>query len=42
MGKRNAKKKIGLGGILLHTLLTILTGGLWLIVLLIIFLRNNR
>jgi hypothetical protein len=41
MGART-KKKIGLGAILLHTILTLLTGGLWLIVLLIIFLRNNR
>lgn len=39
---RNTKKKIGLGAVILHTLLVIVTGGLWLIPLVIIYLRNNR
>lgn len=37
-----SKKKIGLGMIIFHTLLVLVTGGLWLIPLLIIYLRNNR
>lgn len=34
-------RKIGLGKILVHTLLTLLTGGFWLIVLVIWFLISN-
>lgn len=32
------KSKVGLGSILLHTILTVVTGGAWLIILLIWFL----
>lgn len=35
------KKKYGLGRLLLDVFLTVITGGAWLIVLLIIFLRRN-
>lgn len=35
-------KKRGWFGILMDVLLTIATGGLWLIVLLVKFLRNGR
>ncbi len=37
----SGKKKRGTLGILLDVILTILTGGLWLIWILIRFLRNN-
>lgn len=35
------KSKVGLGSILLHTILTIVTGGAWLIILLIWFLVSG-
>ncbi len=35
------KSKVGLGSILFHTLLTLITGGAWLIVLLIWFLISG-
>lgn len=35
------KKKYGFGRLLLDIFLTLITGGAWLIVILIIFLRNN-
>jgi hypothetical protein len=35
------KKKYGLGRLFLDVFLTVITGGAWLIVLLIIFLRRN-
>jgi hypothetical protein len=38
MGRR---KKAGTGMVLLHVILTVLTGGLWLIVLFIKFLMSN-
>jgi hypothetical protein len=38
MGRRN---KVGSGRVLLHVILTVLTGGLWLIVLFIKFLMSN-
>lgn len=40
MATRN-KKKIGLGAVIGHTFLVLITGGLWLIPLLIIFFRKN-
>ena len=39
MSKRN--KKYGFGNLLLDVILTLCTGGLWLIVILIKFLRSN-
>ncbi|MFF2316962.1 hypothetical protein ACFVTE_11890 [Arthrobacter sp. NPDC058097] len=35
------KKSYGFGKLLLDVILTLLTGGLWLIVILIKFLRSN-
>lgn len=39
--RRNTMKKKGGLGLFMDVLLTFLTGGLWLIVLFIRFLRNN-
>ncbi|WP_263428241.1 hypothetical protein [Arthrobacter sp. NicSoilB8] len=35
------KKSYGFGSLLLDVILTLLTGGLWLVVILIKFLRSN-
>lgn len=40
MAKNNNKKR-GTGGLILDVILTFATGGLWLIWILIRFLRNN-
>ncbi len=37
----NRKKKRGTGGLILDLILTLCTGGLWLIWILIRYLRNN-
>lgn len=36
-----ARKKTSMGAVLIHTILVLLTGGLWLIPLIIMFLRSN-
>lgn len=41
MKRKNGKKQRGLLGLLLDIILVILTDGLWLIWILIRFLRNN-
>lgn len=38
---KNTKKKRGTGGLILDLFLTLITGGLWLIWILIRYLRNN-
>lgn len=38
---KNRNKKRGTGGLILDLFLTIITGGLWLIWILIRYLRNN-
>ncbi len=38
---KNRNKKRGMGGLILDLFLTIITGGLWLIWILIRYLRNN-
>lgn len=38
---RNGSSKRGTGGILLDVILTLCTGGLWLLWILIRYLRNN-
>lgn len=40
-GGATMKKKYGLGGFLLDCFLTVITGGLWLVYLLIKYLRSN-
>lgn len=37
----NGKKKRGIGGLILDFILTLCTGGLWLIWIFIRYLRNN-
>lgn len=40
---RRREGKVGLGSILLHVILTLVTGGLWLIVLVVIaLLKHNK
>lgn len=41
MSRKNSNKKSSFGGILLDFILVICTGGLWLIWILIRYLRNN-
>lgn len=41
MSKKHGKKKRGTLGILLDVILTVITGGLWLIWIVIRYLRNN-